>query len=98
MLNKNGNVPKITPSEIINPAITLSNTCPATIFAKSRTERVSGLIKKEISSIINIIGAMNKGTPLGKNICINPPNPFLTMAKIVIVKNAIIANEKVITI
>ena len=67
MLNKKGKTPR-KPSEITNPAITLSNTCPATILAKRRTERVIGRIKKENNSMIKITGAIQIGTPLGKNI------------------------------
>ena len=67
MLNKNGKTPK-KPREITNPAITLSKTCPATILAKRRTESVIGRIRKEKSSITKMTGAIQIGTPLGKNI------------------------------
>ena len=68
MLNKNGKVPKITPREIMKPATTLSNTWPATMLAKRRTERVIGRIKNEKNSMKKMIGAIQSGTPLGKNI------------------------------
>ena len=67
MLNKNGNIPKTTPRERMKPATTLSNTCPATMLAKRRTDKVTGLIKKEKNSITKIKGAIHIGTPLGKN-------------------------------
>ena len=95
MLNKNGKVPKIIPREIMKPATTLSNTWPATMLAKRRTESVIGRIKNEKSSIAKITGAIHIGTPLGKNMCKNPKNPFLAMAKIVIAKNETIAKESV---
>ena len=97
MLNKKGKVPKIIPKEIINPATTFNKTWPATMLAKRRTERVTGRIKNEKSSMVKITGAIHIGTPLGKNICRNPNNPFLNKAKIVMVKNAIIAKESVTT-
>lgn len=98
MLNKKGKKPKIIPSEIIKPATTLSKTWPATMLAKRRTERVIGRIKNEKSSIAKIIGAIQVGTPLGKNIWRNPKNPLRQIAKIVMVKNANIAKESVTTI
>ena len=73
-------VPKTRPIETIKPAITFNSTWPATILANNRTERVIGLIKKEISSKTKIRGAIKTGTPLGKNICKKPEKPFLMMA------------------
>ena len=39
--------------------------CPASIFAKSRTERLKGLIKYETISITTRKGSSTFGTPLG---------------------------------
>ncbi len=91
-----GMVPKITPKEIMKPAITFRRTCPATMLAQRRKDKVAGLTKNEKSSKIKIIGAMKIGTPLGKNMCKNPPMPLRTMAKIVTVKNEINAIARVI--
>lgn len=91
-------IPKdIAPKLTTNPATTFKSTCPATILAKSLTDNVIGLIKNEKNSIRKIRGAISFGTPDGKNICKNPPKPFLTIAKIVMVKKATIARAKVTT-
>ena len=42
--------------------------CPAIIFAKSLTDKLTGLLKYEIISIIVINGKSTAGTPLGINI------------------------------
>jgi len=41
--------------------------CPANIFAKSRTERLKGLIRYDTTSIITRKGIKGFGTPLGTN-------------------------------
>lgn len=62
---------------MMNPAITFNNTCPATILANKRTDNVIGRIKNEKNSIKNITGAIQDGTPEGKNILKKPMKPFL---------------------
>ncbi len=44
---------------------------------------------------MKMIGAINNGTPDGKNMWKKPLTPFLVMAKIVMVKKAIIDKAKV---
>lgn len=93
--NAKGTVPKIIPKERINPAMIFNNTCPATMLAKRRTERVTGLIKYDINSMTNNSGARGKGTPLGNSIFKKPMKPFLLIAKPVTTVNEIIAKQKV---
>jgi hypothetical protein len=45
----------------------LSNVWPANILAKSRTDKLNGLIKYETTSITTKNGIKGLGTPLGTN-------------------------------
>ena len=50
------------------PPKTFNIVCPAIIFANNLTDKLTGLLKYEIISIIDIIGNKINGTPLGTNI------------------------------
>ena len=56
-------------TEAINhdPAITFINTCPATILAKRRTERLTGRDRNDTTSIMVTRGTTSIGTPDGTN-------------------------------
>ena len=51
----------------INALKIFNKVCPASILAKSRTERLNGLIKQETISMITKNGISGLGTPLGTN-------------------------------
>ena len=64
--SKIGAMPK-TPSAAVKPAKTFIIVCPAIIFAKSLTDRLTGLTKYEIISIGMRRGASTIGIPGGTN-------------------------------
>ena len=64
----NGNQPPINPRLMTKPPKTFSIVCPAIMFANNLTDKLTGLLKYEIISIIEIIGKSKIGTPLGTNI------------------------------
>ena len=49
----------------INALSIFNSVCPANIFAKSRTDKLKGLIKYDTTSIITRKGIKGFGTPLG---------------------------------
>ncbi len=83
--------------ETTKPANTLSNTCPATMLAASRRDRLTGLAKYANNSITTINGASHQGVPFGKN---NEKKcrPCKYIPKNVMNKNMVIAMAKVIEI
>ena len=58
------NIPKLT----TNPPKTFNIVCPAIMFANKRTDKLTGLLKYEIISMIVINGKSTAGTPLGTKI------------------------------
>ena len=77
--------------------LTLSIVCPASIFANKRTDRLTGLLKKDIISIATIMGNKKIGTPDGANI-FKKPTPFFIKPIIVTPTNITIARKNVIII
>jgi hypothetical protein len=71
--------------------------CPASIFANKRTDRLTGLLKKDIISIATIMGNKKIGTPDGANI-FKKPTPFFIKPIIVTPKNITIARKNVMII
>ena len=76
---------------------TLSIVCPASMFANNRTDKLTGLLKKDIISIATIMGNKKIGTPEGANIFKNPI-PFFAKPTIVTPINITIARKNVIII
>lgn len=70
----------------INAASMFNNVCPASIFAKSRTESENGLIKYDTTSITTRNGISGLGTPLGTK-RFKKPNWLLIILISVIPKN-----------
>ena len=89
-----GSQPPIKPRLITNPPKTFNIVCPAIILAKSLTDRLMGLLRYEIISIILIIGSKTIGTPLGTKI-FKYLNPCITNPSIVTPININKANVKV---
>ena len=77
-----------------NPPKTLSIVCPAIIFANNLTDKLTGLLRYEIISIIVINGNKTVGTPLGTNI-LKYLKPCLTKPIIV---TAIKINSAIISV
>ena len=61
-IKDNGNIPA-NPKGTTNPAKTFSNVWPANILAKSRTDKLIGRAKYDITSIGIKIGNMYQGKP-----------------------------------
>ena len=70
---------------------------PAIIFANNRTDKLTGLLKYEIISIITIKGKSTIGTPFGKKSS-KYLNPCFTKPKIVTPIKTIAASTNVTTI
>lgn len=68
--------------------------CPASIFANKRTDKLIGLLKKDIISITTNKGNKKTGMPDGANIFRNP-NPFFAKPTIVTPINITIAKKNV---
>ena len=62
-----GNQPPNKPKLMTNPPKTFNIVCPAIMFANNLTDKLTGLLKYEIISIIVIKGNKTIGTPLGTN-------------------------------
>ena len=62
-----GSHPPTIPKLTTKPPNTFIIVCPAIIFANNLTERLIGLLKYDIISIITISGNRTMGTPLGTN-------------------------------
>ena len=62
-----GNQPPSNPKLMTNPPNTFNIVCPAIMFANNLTDKLTGLLKYEIISIIVINGSRTTGTPLGTN-------------------------------
>ena len=77
--SKIGAIPK-TPSAAVKPAKTFIIVCPAIIFAKSLTDRLTGLDKYEITSIGTSKISIAFGTPLGAKKPRNLTNPCFRIA------------------
>ena len=79
-----GNHPPNTPKLTTKPPNTFNIVCPAIILANNLTDKLTGLLKYEIISIIVIKGKSTAGTPLGTNILkyLNPclANPIIVTA------------------
>lgn len=81
--------------ENANPAIIFSNTCPASMLAKSLIPRLKGLDKKDRSSIGTSKNESDVGDPEGKNklkkltLCLRKPMNIEP-------KNTVHENKKVI--
>ena len=92
-MNTNGKIPK-KPSAETNPAKTFSKVWPASMLAKSLTDRLIGLLRYEIISITTINGNKTIGTPLGTK-SFKYPSPCLINPIIVTPININAANTKV---
>ncbi len=79
---------------ITNKAITSNITCPAIIFAARRTDKLTGLIKKEKNSSIKSNGASHSGVPAGTNI-LKKKIPFFEITKNNVIRNVMMASVKV---
>ena len=97
----NGNNEAAKPAKPKNNVIKLINTfsriCPAIIFAKRRTDNVTGRKRYDKTSMGIKIGAMYQGVPWGKNKLKNP-KPCLTKPIIVTNINTSIAKIRVTNI
>ena len=60
-----GSHPPIIPRLITKPPNTFIIVWPAIIFANNLTDKLTGLLRYEIISIITISGSRTIGTPLG---------------------------------
>jgi len=76
-----------------NPPKTFNIVCPASILANKRTDKLIGLLKKDIISMTTSNGNKKTGIPDGTNIFKNP-NPFFTKPTIVTPINITIAKKK----
>ena len=89
-----GNHPPSSPKLITKPPKTLSIVCPAIILANNLTDKLTGLLKYEIISIIVINGSNNVGTPLGTK-SFKYPKPCFIKPMTVTATKIKIANSKV---
>jgi len=67
------------------------------MFANKRTDKLTGLLKKDIISIATMMGNKKIGTPEGANIFKNPI-PFFANPIMVTPKNITIARKNVMII
>ena len=93
-MNIKGNQPRASPNENINPANTFKSVCPAIIFANSRTDKLIGRTRYEISSIKIRRIVNGNGVPDGIN-NFKKPIPFLAKPVIVTPKKTTIAKANV---